>query len=78
MAEGPWPTTTQKAHVSFNVHNDRMSLCSDRMSFLSTAGGLGCCKPPKRGPGQSPGAGAGGEVRRSSENLAFYITEKEA
>ena len=34
MVEGPWPNTTQKARVSFNVHNDRRS-------FLNTAGGLG-------------------------------------
>ena len=43
MVEGPWPNTTQKVHVFFNVHNDRRSLCSDRTcrSFLNTAGALG-------------------------------------
>ena len=31
---GPWPNATQKACMSFNVHNDGGSL-------LNTAGGLG-------------------------------------
>ena len=51
MVEGPWPNTTQKAYVSFNVHNDQRSLCSDRRSFLNTAGGLGGAVNPQVGPG---------------------------
>ena len=39
--------------MSFNVHNDRRSLCSDRRSFLNTAGGLGRCKLPKRVQGRA-------------------------
>ena len=41
MVEGLWPNTTQKACVSFNVHNDQRSLCSHFRSFLNTAGDLG-------------------------------------
>ena len=77
MVEGPWPNTSQKARVSFSVHNDRRSLCSDRRSFISTAGGLGRCRPPQADPGQSPDAGAEGKAPGSSENLAFYSTGKE-
>ena len=38
IAEGPWPNTTEKARVSFNVHNHQRSLCNDHRSLLNTAG----------------------------------------
>ena len=85
MVEGPWPNTTQKARVSFNVHNDRRSLCNDRRSLcndrrslLNTARDLGGAVSPPEGPEQSPGGGTRGEAPGSSENLAFYSNEKEA
>ena len=58
LVEGPWPDTTQRARVSFNVHNDRMSL----LNTSGDLGGMGRCKPPSRGPGQSPGGDAGGQA----------------
>ena len=39
MVEDPWPNTTQKARLSFNVHSDRRSLCNHHRSLLNIGEG---------------------------------------
>ena len=68
MVEGPWPKRTQKACVSFNVYNDRRSLCNHHRSLLNTAGAGAVSLPAASG--QRPGGGAvGPEALRSPRKL---------
>ena len=71
MVEGRWPNTTQKACVSFNVHNDRRSL-------LNTDGVWGAVSPPPSGSRVESWWGCRERSPGSSKNLAFYSTGKEA
>ena len=70
MVEGLWPSTTQKARLSFNAHNDRRSLCNHRRSLLNTAEGLRDCKPLAE-PRQSPGGSARAKPLEAPRILHF-------
>ena len=59
--------------MSFNVHG-HYAVTVRRFSIQLGVWGV---VSPQADPGQSPGAGAGGEAPGSSENLAFYSIEKE-
>ena len=75
MVEDPWPNTTQKAHVSFSVHNGHYTITIGHC--LIQLGIWGAVSPPAAS-GQNPGGGAGGEAPGSSENIVFYSTGKRA
>ena len=71
MVEGLWPSTTQKARVSFNVHNDRRSFCNHRRSIALYSWGSGDTVSPPAGPRQSPGGGGGHKAPEAPRILHF-------
>ena len=60
MVEDPWPNTTQKARVSFNVHNDRGQYAVTIGHCSMQLGVWGAVSSPAAS-GQRPGGGAGGD-----------------
>ena len=76
MVEGPWPNTTQKARVSFNVHNDRRSFAVTVSHFSIQLGVLGHCKPPKWVQGRALVRVQGVKAPEALRTLHFTVPDK--